>query len=225
MKTKLLGVVASLAIFAAVSPASANLIINGSFETGSGDAGPGGFSTLNSPSTNITGWTVTDGSVDWINGYWQAQAGTHSVDMNGLGALGSIQQNFNVTNGGRYLVSFWLAGNPDGPPPIKSVGVDLNNDFHTFTFDSTGKTHGDMGWQQFSFTFTAIEPTETLKFVSLDCGIGGGVPCSYGAAIDNVSVSAVPEISTWGMMLLGFAGIGLVAYRRSRQSTANIGAV
>jgi PEP-CTERM motif len=28
-------------------------------------------------------------------------------------------------------------------------------------------------------------------------------------------VSAVPEPSTWAMMLLGFAGIGLMAYRRT----------
>ena len=31
-----------------------------------------------------------------------------------------------------------------------------------------------------------------------------------------VSVSAVPEPSTWAMMLLGFAGVGFMAYRRSR---------
>jgi hypothetical protein len=31
--------------------------------------------------------------------------------------------------------------------------------------------------------------------------------------------SAVPEPSTWAMMILGFAGIGFMAYRRSRKST------
>ncbi|WP_213775939.1 hypothetical protein [Bradyrhizobium sp. dw_78] len=30
-------------------------------------------------------------------------------------------------------------------------------------------------------------------------------------------VAAVPELSTWGMLLLGFAGIGLVSYRRTRR--------
>jgi hypothetical protein len=30
----------------------------------------------------------------------------------------------------------------------------------------------------------------------------------------NVSVTAVPEPSTWAMMILGFAGIGFMAYRR-----------
>jgi hypothetical protein len=31
-------------------------------------------------------------------------------------------------------------------------------------------------------------------------------------------VSAVPEPSTWAMMILGFAGIGFIAYRRRNKS-------
>jgi hypothetical protein len=34
------------------------------------------------------------------------------------------------------------------------------------------------------------------------------------------SVSAVPEPSTWAMMLLGFAGVGFMAYRRKSKSVA-----
>ena len=30
-------------------------------------------------------------------------------------------------------------------------------------------------------------------------------------------VAAVPEPSTWAMMILGFAGVGFMAYRRSRK--------
>jgi len=33
------------------------------------------------------------------------------------------------------------------------------------------------------------------------------------------NISAVPEPSTWAMMILGFAGIGFMAYRRSRKNT------
>jgi hypothetical protein len=42
--------------------------------------------------------------------------------------------------------------------------------------------------------------------------------------LNNVSfdapVSAIPEPSTWAMMMLGFAGIGLLGYRQSRRRTA-----
>jgi hypothetical protein len=39
-----------------------------------------------------------------------------------------------------------------------------------------------------------------------------------------VSVSAVPEPSTWAMMILGFAGIGFMTYRRSRKNVLALAA-
>jgi hypothetical protein len=33
---------------------------------------------------------------------------------------------------------------------------------------------------------------------------------------------AVPEPSTWAMMILGFAGVGFMEYRRSRKSTMSL---
>jgi hypothetical protein len=41
-----------------------------------------------------------------------------------------------------------------------------------------------------------------------------------GAAFESVTgvVAAVPEPSTWAMMILGFAGLGFMAYRRRPQS-------
>lgn len=43
------------------------------------------------------------------------------------------------------------------------------------------------------------------------------------ATIDTLSISgvasAVPEPSTWAMLLLGFAGVGFLTYRRSRQAS------
>lgn len=59
----------------------------------------------------------------------------------------------------------------------------------------------------------------------------GGCPsgCDYGDAIEVTQapgsyifrhVSAIPEPSTWAMMLLGFLGLGAVTYRRSRTLAA-----
>jgi hypothetical protein len=36
----------------------------------------------------------------------------------------------------------------------------------------------------------------------------------------TAQISAVPEPSTWAMMILGFAGVGYLAYRRRNQATA-----
>jgi hypothetical protein len=37
-------------------------------------------------------------------------------------------------------------------------------------------------------------------------------------------IAAVPETSTWAMMILGFAGVGFMGYRRSRKSTMALSA-
>jgi hypothetical protein len=41
----------------------------------------------------------------------------------------------------------------------------------------------------------------------------------------NVTVSGVPEPSTWAMLLIGFAGVGFLAYRRRHQFTKPLGGV
>ena len=35
----------------------------------------------------------------------------------------------------------------------------------------------------------------------------------------SIEVAAVPEPSTWAMMILGFAGVGFMAYRRNSKPT------
>ena len=39
----------------------------------------------------------------------------------------------------------------------------------------------------------------------------------YNGVVTFAQVGAVPEFSTWGMMILGFGGLGFMAYRRRRQ--------
>jgi hypothetical protein len=61
---------------------------------------------------------------------------------------------------------------------------------------------------------------ETATF-SVDCptcmaGMDvSGVQISFGTNGTEVTgVAAVPEISTWAMLLLGFVGVGLLGYRK-----------
>jgi hypothetical protein len=42
----------------------------------------------------------------------------------------------------------------------------------------------------------------------------------YGFNVGFQSVAPVPEPATWFMMILGFAGVGYMTYRRNRQATA-----
>jgi hypothetical protein len=47
---------------------------------------------------------------------------------------------------------------------------------------------------------------------------GSPVLISYGIFASSDTVVAVPEPSTWAMLLIGFAGIGFAAYRRKRRA-------
>jgi hypothetical protein len=56
-----------------------------------------------------------------------------------------------------------------------------------------------------AFSFTALPGVNVLDFFITD----DGPPLAFA-----FQVSAVPEPSTWAMMILGFLGVGLMAYRR-----------
>ena len=44
------------------------------------------------------------------------------------------------------------------------------------------------------------------------------VPRSFAVSVNGDEVASVPEPSTWALILLGFAGVGFMAYRRSRKN-------
>lgn len=187
--------------------AQASLITNGSFELGSFTGAP--FDTIGNGGTAITGWTVGGNSVDWIGSYWQPQDGNRSIDLAGDGP-GTLSQSFATTVNQTYLVQYWMAGNPDGAPTVKTLNANVIVNVPA-SFNDTGFDKSNMGWTLKAFTFTANSTTSTLTFIDTDTG-------PFGPALDNVSVAAVPEPATWAMMILGFVGVGFMAYRRKAPS-------
>jgi len=158
---------------------AASAVTNGSFETGTD---PGVFSTLVAgDNTSVPGWTVTAGSVDYIGSYWTASDGTRSLDMTGFSA-GAISQMFTTVPGHTYTVAFDMAGNPAGAPTVKTLTVDAGSLPTTYTFDTTGKTLTNMGWQPQTYSFTATGTSTTVTFTSMDSGF-------YGPALDNVMIT------------------------------------
>jgi choice-of-anchor C domain-containing protein len=215
MKSRALSIAATLALLTVASPATAVILINGSFEDG---PNPGNFLPLNGGDTSITGWTVGAGSIDYIGTYWTASDGNRSLDLNGL-VPGSISQLVTGLNAGSiYKVSFDLAGNPAAGPAIKTIDAFIQSS-HPYSFDTSTTNLGNMGWITESFTFKATGTSALLSFMSTTNGFSGNgdFPTAFGPAIDNVTISAVPELSTWAMMLLGFAGIGFLTYLKAQK--------
>src|SRR4051812_34862306 len=126
-------------------PLPPNLLVNGSFEEG---PPIGNWLPLAAGNKNIKGWVVTRESVDLIGNYWPAAHGGRSIDLHGSPGYGGISQTFATVAGRSYLVTFSLAGNPEGTAPKKVLGVSAAGQSGTFHFDTTGKTARALGWQK-----------------------------------------------------------------------------
>jgi choice-of-anchor C domain-containing protein len=192
---------------------------NGSFENAAVDPGST-FVTLPAGNTQITGWTVVSGDIDYIGGLWVASNGGRSLDLVGDQNVGGIQQTFSTIAGATYLLTFDLAGNPGGPPAIKPLDVTVGSTVQSFTFDTSGTSVSAMGWLPQQVNFTATSSFTTLTFISDTTGQG----CCYGAAIDNVAVQLLqvpakqPVPVAWSGLLAALAllvAAGCV-FRRSR---------
>jgi choice-of-anchor C domain-containing protein len=191
-------------------PAQAAAFTNGSFELG---PDPGQLITLPAGSTDLTGWTVTSGTIDYTGLTWQASQGSRSLDLSGLDA-GQIGQTFDTILGTTYQVLFDLAGNPAGNPVEKLLRVAATGGTaQDYSFDTTGKSVTAMGWQTVAYNFTATSPSTTLLFTSL-------TDTAFGPALDNVRVSTdgLTPVPT-PALLPGLIGMGIAAWRR-RQGEA-----
>jgi choice-of-anchor C domain-containing protein len=187
--------------------AQASIIVNGSFEQG---PNPGSFMTLGTGNTQITGWTVTGGSIDYIGSYWNASNGVRSIDLSG-NEPGAIAQSFATIAGRDYVVTFDLAANPDNAI-TKLLNVTAGENFTQYSYAGTPQP---LEWTPQVFNFFALGSQTTLTFA-------GGNPGPWGAALDNVNVSLVPvpEPATWAMLIAGFGLVGAVARRRRRVTVA-----
>jgi hypothetical protein len=150
---------------------------------------------------------------------------TASVDLNcaGLCAAGT----YNFSSGNIVSISLTVLSSADTPLAtfaFPSAGTWLNNTDDYLTLDSTGQV---TNWLIEVVNTSSSGGAYTLNSGAV-CGICGTQ--DFGGSSDTIllvdnnpgtwQVAAVPEPSTWAMMILGFAGVGAMAYRRRRQSAS-----
>jgi hypothetical protein len=101
-----------------------------------------------------------------------------------------------------------ISPTPAPPGPTNDYFLILNNG--TYSLHLLLETDG---------TLLAGQPTtiDPESYFILDGG--NGTKLDQGTFSGDLT-TAVPEPSTWAMMLIGFVGIGFMTYRRSRKSEA-----
>lgn len=190
--TRLLATFATLAACLALSaPASAMLITNGSFESG----------TL--------GWTVGGGGVDVVSApTWGPLDGNNLVDLNAF-TPGSLSQIISTIVGQTYVLEFGLSGNFSTTSTTKTVDLVAGSTFASFQFAKpVGWTTSNMFWTTIQHSFVADATTATISFTSTIAG-------AEGVALDAISAVAVPAPSVLALLGLGVASIGFWRRRRS----------
>jgi PEP-CTERM motif-containing protein len=211
-----------IAIFAAVaglsvaSPVKADII---NVTVAGPGVGTGTGANFNSqplgavaPSFSIGDWTFTAGSgalIDVLSDGTGAQPlGTTGryLSITGAGGLGTE----NVTFSARSSVSFFW-GSIDAYNTIKF------SDGTTFTGSDIASlfTGGQADGCQ---TLTACNRYFTFTDMT-GANLTGFTLSSSSNSFEITNISAVPEASTWAMMLLGFLGLGFLGYRKSSRSS------
>ncbi|WYL94649.1 MAG: PEP-CTERM sorting domain-containing protein [Gloeotrichia echinulata IR180] len=199
-KTALFTGFAASVMFVSKPAQAANLLLNGSFETG-----------------DFTGWQAFGGvGVDTASSQSVPSDGTKFANFNrgfnqgSSSRFGSLSQTFSTIKGADYLLSFDFTkgGTQRGPAALLViVDGDSNNDFLVSTVAIDNSESLPSQYTNYNYTFTGDSSSTTLYFENYSDGQRG-----FDTNLDNVSViatsvpPAVPEPTN--ILGLGVAIIG-----------------
>jgi hypothetical protein len=215
--------IAILAVLAAATLAThhaqaSELIVNGGFEDStSAYTTPPGWTQIGTEQ-GVLAYAVSAPSIP-------AYQGTNFYSLGGAGNDGrinlgdGIEQSVATVIGASYQLNFGLSGE-NGPGGITTLAVTIGSQTTDYTITSTynGTTISYFGQPLATQTinYVATSADTEISFVETATNDNG----NNDALIDGVSfqgeavTGAVPEPSTWAMMILGFCGVGFMAYRR-----------
>ena len=124
-----------------------------------------------------------------------------------------------LTVGAQYLLSFdYAAAQENGNCCATTKSWQVSFGGSTFTAPTISTpAQGFAPWRQVSTTFVATATSQLLSFLA----VGGPTGAPPFSLLDNVSLSAVPEPTTWAVTFLGGVGLLMVLrYRNKRAETS-----
>jgi hypothetical protein len=186
--------------------ASANIVADPSFELNNGSWTVAQFNIITTPSSTDVPSYANSGLNSVATG-----CNVHAcVATLNQGAY--FQQALATTSGQTYNLSFFV-GESEGPPSEFSVFWNGN-----LIADVVNPANSTFPGPFVMFDYSGLPATGDSTVLQIH-----GAQFFGHIYFDDVSVSAVPEPSTWAMMLIGFAGLGFVAYRRKSKAALMAG--
>lgn len=205
-----------------ISAKAGNIVSNPSFETPIIPATPDW--TDYAAGNNLGGWIVATGSVDLVNASgheWNPAVGNQALDLSGFTA-GQIYQDLATTSGTAYSLSFDLSGNYLDLPTIKHLNVDWGTQHvASLTFDTTGKSFNNPGWQSEAFTVIAIGSVTRLTFTSLDSSSAGPMIDAVSVTVLDAPVLLSPAMLTNGQFVITWIAAQGINYQLQYKTNLN----
>jgi PEP-CTERM motif len=130
----------------------------------------------------------------------------------GTGSIFLFASDTDFVTGGPYLLAIG-GSNSNGSGSV--TGRAWGGTSNTALLFSGANLFGTIGpFTGAAFSGTAVDTlTPTVNPFSLTIGVAI-TRTTAGTSTGDFNLSAVPEPSTWAMMVLGFVGVGFMAYRR-----------
>jgi hypothetical protein len=161
------------------------------------------FATPASASTfsiDIDSFNASFGSTETITGNITVVGGT-------VTAFSGVASGFAPTFGSTFIGPVFLGQSSGGPA---FVGDNTWGSSPYYVGSGDGGSGGGLLLTNGSYNFRVYDYVDTFNNYGVYVAWFG----SSGGDAATISVSSVPEVSTWAMMLLGFAGLGFMGYRR-----------
>lgn len=177
-------------------------VINGSFEDNL--QANGTWNTY----TNLNGWTGMS-NIELRNNV--AGQAFHGVNYVELDTTRNMSMKQTIVGSGLYQLSFMYSAREGRAAGDSGLNFSFGSLTGSLLSNVAGAARGN-DWRLYTGLVELTGPTDLIFSAA-------GVSNSYGASLDYVSVTAVPEAETYAMMLAGLGLMGTIVRRRKIKAT------